>query len=165
MTVRRAREVTLPSDTADAPRRVMRGFSYSSHSFLGISLVVTQHSPLGRRAVPGSWVGGTCGSGGGYGVLPASVATHCATVMAVGTSVEGNDGTGPKKPPFSPYVANSTVVAHARGFAVRAWLIVERSFAPKIDGAGGCSLSTRGASTHDTCGSVPASASAANPTG
>src|SRR5438132_2215514 len=32
MTVRRAREVTLLSDTADAPRRVMRGFSYSSHS-------------------------------------------------------------------------------------------------------------------------------------
>src|SRR5882724_2220994 len=32
MTVRRSREVTLRSDTADAPRRVMRGFSYSSHS-------------------------------------------------------------------------------------------------------------------------------------
>src|SRR2546421_1088137 len=93
MTVRRAREVTLLSGTADAPRRVMRGFSYSSHSFLGFSLVVTQHSPLGRRAVPGSCVGGTCGSGGGYGVFPASVATHCATVTAVGTSVEGNAGT------------------------------------------------------------------------
>src|SRR5712691_1658840 len=32
MTLRRSREVTLRSDTADAPRRVMRGFSYSSHS-------------------------------------------------------------------------------------------------------------------------------------
>src|SRR5256886_11479518 len=32
MTVRRAREVTLLAGTADAPRRVMRGFSYSSHS-------------------------------------------------------------------------------------------------------------------------------------
>ena len=31
MTVRRSREVTLLSDTADAPRRLMRGFSYSSH--------------------------------------------------------------------------------------------------------------------------------------
>src|SRR2546421_11682851 len=93
MTVRRAREVTLLSGTADAPRRVMRGFSYSSHSFLGFSLVVTQHSPLGRRAVPGSCVGGTCGSGGGYGVFPASVATHCATVTAGRTSAGGHAGT------------------------------------------------------------------------
>src|SRR6266536_3437447 len=102
MTVRRSREVTVRSDTADAPRRVMRGFSYSSHS-------------VGEVACRGWWVGwdgtyvlrgGRCGDSRRVGPLRIPCRDSVRSCL---TNVEGESccherflrfpGLGPTTPP------------------------------------------------------------------
>src|SRR5207302_1280116 len=69
-------------------------------------------------------------------------------------------GTWSKKPPFSSNVTKTTVFAQTAGLLVRAFRTWATVASPHTGGAGGCSESIRGASTHDTCGSAPAVQSA-----
>ena len=60
---------------------------------------------------------------------------------------------------------NSAVLAHTVGLLISVdttWLV---AYSPSATGAGGCSVCTSGASTHDTDGSWPAATSAWNVSG
>src|SRR5205814_7667794 len=65
-------------------------------------------------------------------------------------------GTWSKNPPFSSYVMKTAVLAQSAAFDVSGPSMSATAASPYVTGAGGCSLSTSDASTHDTCGSVPA---------
>lgn len=62
-------------------------------------------------------------------------------------------------------MTNSAVGAHPAGVDTRASSACAVPSSPSSGGAGGCSESTSGASTQDTCGSVPAATSASNGVG
>src|SRR5487761_205891 len=102
------------------------------------------------------------------GGLPTTVGSGTAGAVTYSPGVPGGavtGGTWSKNPPFSSYVANSTVFAHCAGFDVKADTMADKVLSPNREGAGGCSESSADGITHDTCGRFPASASARKSTG
>src|ERR1700688_4687298 len=94
-------------------------------------------SPIGRANPPASL---------GSDAVTSSPAVRCGAT---------GGATWSKKPPFSSYVANTTVLAQTAGLAVRVLTTLLMNASPTCGDAGGCSSWPGWEHTHDTLGRLP----------